>query len=194
MNPIIVRMNEVGISTDTQPIIGTQALGPCVGVLIHSKNQKKSVVLHASSDWKQLIVETLIVLVESKLISIENFNKALENLYLHDQFNLYDFDSKIKKAILTKKGLNITKVEETLEVTIIPGYYQDNYEVAINLAKYFMSLSPLVKVKSDQLPKKAVRTVMFDDLGSHEFFYDSQNSKFVTEKVKDIVDSKGYRL
>ena len=46
MEKIRVEMNEVNISTEEIPVIGTEALGPCVGVLIHSKNNKKSVVIH----------------------------------------------------------------------------------------------------------------------------------------------------
>lgn len=196
MEPIIVRMNEANISTKEQPIIGTEALGPCVGVLIYSKKHKKSVVIHTSTEWQPLVVEALIILADNHLISGENFSKALDNLQLHNQFNLFDFDRKTKQEILTKKGLNISKneVDETLEVTIIPGYYPDHYDVALNMTKFFLTLEPLFTVRRNELPKKAVRTRMFEDLGSHEFFFDSSTGKFVTEKVKDKIDSKGYRL
>ena len=196
MNPIIVGMNKADISTKEQPIIGTQALGPCVGVLIHSNNSKRSVVLHTSTDWEEVVAESLVILVENELISWENLNKVLTSLDLHRRFDLYNFDNKTKLAILKKKGLLIDKVapEETLEVTIIPGYYKDNYDVALNLTKFFLSLSPLFVVKRNDLPKKAVRVRMFDDLGSQEFFFDSSSGKFVTEKVKDNIDNNKYRL
>ena len=194
MEKIRVGMNEADISTEETPIIGTDALGPCVGVLIHSKKHKKSVVIHASTEWRETVLQALIILAENELISFENLNKALESLYLHDKYNLYDFDTKTKQAILTKKGLNITKVNDSLEVTIIPGYYQDNYDIAVNMAKFFMSLNPLTTVKRGPLPKKAVRSVMFNDLGSHEFYFNSETGQFVTEKVKDKPTSKGYRV
>ena len=194
MEKIRVGMNEVNISTEEIPVIGTEALGPCVGVLIHSKNNKKSVVIHTSTEWKELVLQALILLAENELISFENLNKAIESLFLHDKYNLYDFDSKTKKEILTKKGLNIAKTNDTLDVTIIPGYYQDNYNVAVNMAKFFMSLNPLFTVKRGPLPKKAVKTVMFDDLGSHEFYFDSKKEEFVTDKIKSNIDPKGYRL
>ena len=196
MKPITVRMNEVGISTEEQPIIGTEALGPCVGVLIHSKKHKKSVVLHTSVDWESLVVEALIVLADNGLISPDNFTKSLENLKLHRQYDLHDFDKITKQAFIAKKGLDIKKaeVEETLEVTIIPGYYKDNYNVSLNMRKFFETLSPLTTVKTAELPKKAVRIRMFDDLGSHEFYFNAETGKFVTEKINNKVDSKGYRL
>ena len=40
MEKIRVGMNETNISTNEIPIIGTDSLGPCVGVLIYSKKNK----------------------------------------------------------------------------------------------------------------------------------------------------------
>lgn len=194
MEKIRVGMNEADISTKETPIIGTDALGPCVGVLIYSKKQKKSVVIHASTEWRDTVLQALIILAENELISFENLNKAIESLYLHDKYNLYEFDTKTKQAILTKTGLKITQVNDSLEVTVIPGYYQDNYDIAVNITKFFMSLNPLTTVKREPLPKKAVKTVMFNDLGSHEFYFNSETGKFVTEKLKNKQTSKGYRL
>ena len=37
MEKIRVGINKADISTEEIPVIGTDALGPCVGVLIHSK-------------------------------------------------------------------------------------------------------------------------------------------------------------
>lgn len=196
MKPIVVRMNEVNISTPEQPVIGTQALGPCVGVLIHSKKHQKTVVSHVSTEWQPLLVEILIVLAENKLISVEHFNKAIDTLQLHNQYNLFDFDQKTKQAIIAKKGLSINNLDkdDELEVTIIPGYSKEHYDVVLNMTKFFLSLRPLFTIRRSELPKKAVRVRMFKDLGSHEFFFDSSTGKFVTEKIKDNVDSKEYRL
>ena len=185
MEKIRVGMNKADISTEEIPVIGTDALGPCVGVLIHSKKHKKSVVIHASTEWKEPVVQALVLLAENNIISYDNLRKSIETWYLYDKYNLYDFDIKTKQEILTKAGLDISPVDESLEVTIIPGYYQDNYNVAINMAKFFISLNPLTTVKRGPLPKKAVRTRMFKDLGSHEFYYNSETGKYVTEQIKD---------
>lgn len=194
MEKIRVGMNEANISSKEVPIIGTDSLGPCIGVLIHSKKHKKAVVFHTSTEWKELVVQSLILLAESEIISYDNLNKAIESLFLHDKYNLYGFDQKTKQEILTKKGLNITKTEEQLELTIIPGFYQSNYNTALEMTKFFMSLKPLFIIKRNELPKNAIRTVMFDDLGSHEFYFNAATGKFVTNQVKDKIDSKGYRL
>ena len=194
MKKIRVGMNETNISTNEIPIIGTDSLGPCVGVLIYSKKNKRSLVFHASTEWKELVVQSLILLAENEIISYENLKKSLENLFLHDKYDLYDFDPQLKQELIIKKGLNITDFDETLEVTIIPGYYKDNYKVALNITKLFIALSPLFIVKNNDLPKNAVRTVMFDDLGSHEFFFDSETGKFVTEKIKNTQNTNEYRI
>lgn len=194
MKPILVNMNETNISTDEQPVIGTSSLGPCVGVLIHSKKYKKSIVFHASTEWKPLVLETLIILVENQIISAENFDKALKTFELFEKYDLYHYNADLKEQLIAKKGLNITDVDETLEVTIIPGYYQNHYDVAKNIASIFSSLNPLTNIRTNPIPKKAVRTRMVDNMGSHEFFFNSQTGKFVTEKVLDSTDIKKYRL
>ena len=196
MKSIIVGMDEVGISTQEQPIIGTIGLGPCVGVLIYSKKQKQSVVIHASTEWEPVIEEALIVLASNELISVDSFSKAVEILHLHKRYDLYNYDNEFKQKIIDSQGLTLTKIDpsDKLEATIIPGYYQDNYNVAINIAKYFVSLEPLFKFRTSILPKKAIRTCMLEDLGSHEFFFDSSTGRFVTDKIKDYIDINEYRL
>jgi hypothetical protein len=185
---------ETNISTDEQPIIGTSSLGPCVGVLIYSKKHKKSIVFHASTEWKPLILETLIILAENHIISAENFDKALKTFELFEKYDLYHYNADLKEHLIAQNGLNITDVEESLEVTIIPGYYQNHYDVAKNITSIFSSLNPLSKIRTNPIPKKAVRIRMVGNLGSHEFFFNSQTGKFVTEKVLDLTNIKNYRL
>lgn len=196
MKPIIVGMDEVGISTQEQPIIGTIGLGPCVGVLIYSKKQKQSVVIHASTEWEPVIEEALIVLASNELISVDSFSKAVEILHLHKRYDLYNYDNEFKQKIIDSQGLTLTKIDpsDKLEVTIIPGYYQDNYNVAINIEKYFNSLEHIFKFRTSLLPKRAIRTFMVGDLGSHDFFFDSSTGRFVTDKIKDYIDINEYRL
>ena len=79
MKPIVVGMNEVNISTEEQTIIGTDSLGPCVGVLIYSPKHQKSVVFHTSTNWQQIVTNALILLVENGLINEKNFENYVLN-------------------------------------------------------------------------------------------------------------------
>lgn len=65
----LVDMNEIDISTDDKPIIGTYALATCVGVLLYDETQKKAIVCHCSSNY-ELMIEKL-----KKFISYYEFNK-----------------------------------------------------------------------------------------------------------------------
>lgn len=43
----IVRMNHVGITTIDKPIIGTNSLAPCLGILLYNEEKKIALVAHA---------------------------------------------------------------------------------------------------------------------------------------------------
>ena len=47
---ILVKMRDMQISTDEKPIIGTQSLATCVGVLIYSEESKKAIVAHIANE------------------------------------------------------------------------------------------------------------------------------------------------
>lgn len=54
----LVTMNNVEISTEEKPIIGTRALVSCVGILIYSEENKIAIVGHSSSNWKIIVDQT----------------------------------------------------------------------------------------------------------------------------------------
>lgn len=185
MKPIVVGINEVNISTEEQPVIGTDSLGSCVGVLIYSEKYQKSVVFHTSTNWQKLVVDALIILADNKLISEKNLDNSIGILNLYEQYNMYDFENEMKNKLIEQENLKITEVDNTLEVTVIPGYYKDHYRVTINMIQYFSSLFPLLKVKPSSLSKNGIRIRMVEDLGSHEFFFDSKTGEFVTDKIHE---------
>ena len=196
MNKIVVNMNQVGISTEETPIIGTNALGPCVGVLVHSKSKKRALVAHVSSNWKNQMFEMLIELAENQLISIENFKKCTAIFELFEKYDFYDTNYDVLQKFIKKLDLQLEQVseEDALEIIVIPGYYPDGYNIAKNIKILFESFKPLIRVRTTDLPKKAVRATIQEGLGSHEFFFDAISGKFVTEKVIEKEDSKGFRL
>ena len=63
----LVTMNEVDISTEENPIIGTQALSTCVGMLLYSEVKKKAIVAHFSVEWESLVVPMLELIFDNGL-------------------------------------------------------------------------------------------------------------------------------
>lgn len=54
-----VDMNEVDISSEEYPIIGTSALATCFGILLYDKVRKIAIVGHSTSDWIPVILKIL---------------------------------------------------------------------------------------------------------------------------------------
>ncbi len=180
-----VGMNEVSISSNDQPIIGTGALGPCVGVLIYTKNKKRAVVLHTSYGWEKLVEETLFILLDNELIKEENCIKLFHILALYKRYDLFIFDDETIQQFIEKANLTISNNSnnDNFEVTIIPGYYQDNYDIAKNLKKFFQNIPQLFQINNQKLPQNAIKIQISQDLGAHEFYFDASTGKFVTDKI-----------
>lgn len=64
---IMVGMGDAMISTLDKPIIGTEALATCTGVLIYSKEEKRAIVAHVSSDYMKTIDKIFKLITINKL-------------------------------------------------------------------------------------------------------------------------------
>lgn len=180
-----VGMDEVSISSDEQPIIGTGALGPCVGVLIYNKNKKRAIVLHISYDWEKLIKETLFIMLENDLISEENCIKIFKTLTLCPKYDLLTFNDEGIQKLIEKENSTISPnlKNDIFEVTIIPGCYKNNCDIAENLRIFFRNIPQLFQINNQKLPQNAVSTQIHKDLEGNEFFFDASTGKFVTDKI-----------
>ena len=69
----LVAMNDADISTLEKPIIGTQALATCFGVILYERTKKIAIVAHLSSDF----VKTLL-----KMFSLIDLNDSNTFEYL----------------------------------------------------------------------------------------------------------------
>ena len=85
---IIVGMDEVDISTEEKPIIGTDSLGPCVGLLLYCPGKKRAAVVHAPADWKHLIPQIFFLLHDNGIITSEQY-KNCDEIYIHHK--IYHF-------------------------------------------------------------------------------------------------------
>lgn len=71
---LLVDMDTAKISTPDKPIIGTQALATCYGVLIYNEERKVAIVAHISSkDLISVINDIYTILTKEKL-----YNKSLK--------------------------------------------------------------------------------------------------------------------
>lgn len=73
---VLVGMNEIDISNDEKPIIGTQGLATCIGFILYNKEFKRAIVGHVScseimsdSSLDSMRLEIFKILYENKLIN-----------------------------------------------------------------------------------------------------------------------------
>lgn len=158
---IMVNINEMEISTDEKPIIGTQGLAPCVGFILHNVIHKRAIVGHISTDT--LISEYNMSMFRINLIELLYNNNLLdlpldliiiEGAYLSKQ-QLTSVDSsvldseKLYYSLLEVLEKNIKQTEQVNIVStkiikgndnniqIVDEYGNTNYKEGATLSKQF---------------------------------------------------------
>lgn len=182
----IIGMDEVEISTDDKPIIGTDSLGPCVGLLIYCPGKKRAIVAHAPADWKHLVPQIFFLMYDNDLMTPEQYKSCDEIFGLFEHYDLYSFPPHLKDMVVgdKKKVLIPDSKENKLVVTIIPGYYQDHYNITTDMENLFDTLTPLFTINREILPKRAINTRdLSNGLKSREFAFNADTGKFVTAYV-----------
>jgi len=101
---MLVKMYEARISTEEKPIIGTQALHTCIGVILYSEEKKKAIVAHVAPGQKDIIDKLVKLIVENNLAETTIKYKIISG-YHEEHYNT-------KKYL--EKNLNFfTEIEET---------------------------------------------------------------------------------
>ena len=82
----IVRMNEVGISSEECPIIGTYALATCFGILLYEEDKKIAIVGHCTSNWIPIVLKMLDLIDDNtkckfKYLVIPGFYSEQNDIY-----------------------------------------------------------------------------------------------------------------
>lgn len=182
----IVGMNQVEITTEEKPIIGTDSLGPCVGLLLYCPSKKKAIVAHAPVEWKHLIPQIFFLLHDNGVITPEQYKTCDEIYELFKKHDLYSFPPHLKDMVIgdRKKVLVPLSKDEKIIATIIPGYYQDHYNITTDMENFFDSLTPLFTINRVPLPKRAINTrELISGLKSREFAFNANTGKFVTAYI-----------
>ena len=77
----LVSMDEVDILSLDKPIIGTQALATCVGVLLYSEKHKRAIVAHVSSDYGNVLNNIIDMIFINDLIDDKIYYCIIPGFY-----------------------------------------------------------------------------------------------------------------
>lgn len=100
----MVSMDDAGITSDEKPIIATQALATCFGILVYDEKSKKASLAHASSTWEISIVK-LLKLLDFKESHIYKF--AIIPGYYSKQEDHYHVEKSLRDFFHSIESLNI---------------------------------------------------------------------------------------
>lgn len=78
---ILVGMDDAKISTVDKPIIGTQALATCIGVLLYSEEKKVAIVAHVSAESIYAVDKIFRIIIDNKLTSTKFKYKIIPGYY-----------------------------------------------------------------------------------------------------------------
>jgi len=166
----LVNMNKFEISTKERPIIGTEGLASCIGMLFYSEKEKKAVVAHYPSN----IDDTLELEFIPKSDNDVTYSNLLKILFAQTI------------EFLVENNLD----ESSLKYKIIMPYYCEEKQIKgkIYLENACKSLQPWL-TPFEEIPSNAIATV--EELNANRFAFDAETGMFVTDKVlfgKDYIN------
>lgn len=166
----LVNMNKFEISTKERPIIGTEGLASCIGMLFYSEKEKKAVVAHYPSN----IDDTLELEFIPKSDNDVTYSNLLKILFAQTI------------EFLVENNLD----ESSLKYKIIMPYYCEEKQIKgkIYLENACKSLQPWL-TPFGEIPSNAIATV--EELNANRFAFDAETGMFVTDKVlfgKDYIN------
>lgn len=172
----MIHMNEIGISDEEKPIIGTEGLIYCIGFILHNKEHKKAIVGHISSP---------------KLENDFDLNKIRQEIF---QFIYYggligaSFDLYLINSAYKNKDIDCSN---TLEVLNCSGKQTHTLLDVLEENIKAIKLINIESVNKNNFFNNQVETV--DSMGnisinekhdlSNRFAFDAFTGKFVTDKV-----------
>lgn len=167
---IMVDTDEILVSTQDKPIIGTEDLGPCIGFILYSEEEKKAIVGHVSRD--QLL-----------------FNESLSNMRFQissilDQNNL--FGSPLDLTIIegAYKSEHLTD-SSSLDIfnPLIPKKVN-----AVDIIEENIKSVDFINVQSIKKDDIGSEIININGMLSKQFAFDASTGQFVTDKVLFGID------
>ena len=121
----IVGMNEVAISSEECPIIGTYALATCFGILLYEENKKIAVVGHCTSNWVPIVLKMLNLISDSDKCT---FKYLVIPGFYSEQNDIHDTKLKIETFFNIFKTDKVTFEPFTEEYVIDFDEKTNSYE------------------------------------------------------------------
>lgn len=183
---INVHMNDIQISTNDKPIIGTGALGPCMGFILHSKDKKRAIVGHIScsqlldnNNLEKLRLQILKIIIENELINsffdLILIEGAQKSIYYKDWYEL---------DILQTQEKRTYSLFEILEKNLT----QIDFIKINNIKKSNFNIGEIqtVDIKGNLCSES-------NNEASKQFAFNANTGKFITSEIFIFPENKGIK-
>jgi len=117
----LITMNDAQISTKDKPIIGTEALATCIGVLLYNEEKKLAIVAHIAPSSIEGIEKIFKIILDNKLHN-ENFKYLIIPGYYEEHYNTKELIEKhlshftpFKKDEIPDNAIKINRDYESKE-------------------------------------------------------------------------------
>lgn len=180
---INVSMDDIQINTKDKPIIGTYALGPCMGFILYSKENKKAIVGHISSS--QLLDDNSLEKLKLKILKI-----IAQNNLINASFDITLIEG-AQKSIYYK---------EWYELDILQNQEKKTYSLFEILEKTLTQL-PTIKINSINNSNFKTEDIQMVDIegnlcdehnneASKQFAFNANTGKFITNELFILPEKK----
>lgn len=85
----LVRMNHFGIATLDKPIIGTNSLATCLGLLLYDEKDKMAIVAHIRSGDPNIAMKKVVEFVRENKLEFTSFKYKIFDGYYQDTAEAY---------------------------------------------------------------------------------------------------------
>lgn len=178
-----VNMNDIQISTEDKPIIGTFALGPCIGFILHSKNNKKAIVGHISCS--QLLDDYNLKKLRLQILKIITENKLIDSYF---------------DLILIEGAQKSIYYKNWYELEILQNQEKKNYSLFEILEKNLtqIDLIKINSIKKSNFNTDEIQTIdiegnlsdKFNNETSKQFAFNANTGKFVTNEIFIFIEKE----
>ncbi len=86
---LLASIDEVVVSSDEEPIVGTCALATCVGILVYSEKYHTAIAAHVSTEIVQ-VVNKIIQIINDRNLASEPLRYQLIPGFYYNHYRLYE--------------------------------------------------------------------------------------------------------